>query len=931
MRYFLLILLLLSFCHNVWAQNIFLKSNFDQSIASDVISTCVKNNSDNHLLIENLGLQKKFETKNWIYFSVSKNQLMNPDFKKLKDKIYVSNTPGSILSDTAIIRHRVNLVHQGLGALDTSYTGKGVIVGVIDEGLDYNHPDFKFANGNTRVLRYWDQNPDPNTTGASTYQHYGYGLVWDSSQINSGVCTSLESSTQHGTTVTGMAVGNGLANGQNIGVAPEADIIVVQSYLNAQNWSLTVADACDYIFKVADSLNKPAVINISMGSYLGSHDAKDPAGEYIDSLLNEKEGRIVVCAAGNSGAQGKYHVSANITTDTSFVWFLNNPNSSPAGPNSIIFDLWTDTSDANFYFGFGADDAATNYSYRGESSFHYALDNAFQPSVPVIFDTIFNNNGQILALLQTYREIEGPNLHMQSVYWVDSLSYLYRFMTTGSGKYDIWAGSWQGFGDMEDSIPNASVMPSIINYHMPDSLQSIVSSWNCSDKVVSVGNIRNRLGHIDNNNNQYYPLDMTQPGYLSPNSSKGPSRQGTVKPNVSASGDVSLTAGPLSFLSNPANNTAIDSNGWHVRNGGTSMASPLVAGLAALYLQKCATANYQDFLDAIQMSSHTDAITGSVPNFAFGYGKVDALDLFYHNNTPLILSPGGICYGDSVILSLDTSFNVQNALWSTGSTLDSINVLDTGTYYVFTNDVSGCKSFDSTYLIEYTLPFVDAGANTTLCIGSDKIFTGIGTASTYQWSNNINDGDTVVILSPQMYYLTGTNLYGCSAIDSIYIDTFPELIVSYDELNILVDLTSPSFNLTNGIPTGGIYSGTGVIGTTFHPSISGMGVHTITYSLMDINGCSSSDTSFIEVTDTLNLNANNFNPFVVFPNPSNQIINIDFNEPCLIKLFSSEGKLVLKKGITGKSTIDISKLSNGIYMLEFNSTSKSGKIKLIIN
>ena len=928
MRYFLILLITLFFCSNFLAQNNFFNSNLHKSKSNNVISTCIKNNSNNYILLEKLGLQTKFKTKNWIYFSIAKSKLMNPDFKKLKDKIYISNTPGSVLSDTAIIRHRVNIVQQGLGGLDTSYTGKGVIVGVIDQGLDYNHPDFKFANGNTRVLRYWDQNP--NVTGTSAYQYYGYGLVWDSSQINSGVCTSLESSTAHGTTVTGMAVGNAFANGQNIGVAPEADIIVVENYLNIPNWNLTVADACDYIFKVADSLGQPAVVNISMGSYFGSHDAKDPAGEYIDSLLDEKEGRIVVCAAGNSGAYGNYHVSADITNDTSFVWFLNNPSSSLAGPNSIIFDLWTDTSEANFYFGFGADQPSPSYGFSGQSNFHYAMDNVFQFPVPIVYDTIYNNSGQIISLVQTYREIEGPNLHMQSVYFVDSLSYLFRFMTTGSGKYDIWATSLLGFGDMVDSIPNSTVMPSIVNYHMPDSLQSIVSSWNCSDKVVSVGNIRNRLGHIDNNNNQYYPLDMTQPGYLSPNSSKGPSRRGIIKPNVSASGDVSLTAGPLWFLSNPANNTAIDSNGWHVRNGGTSMASPFVAGLAALYLQKCASANYQDFLNAIQMSSNNDAITGSTPNFAFGYGKVDALNLLYHNNTPLIVSPGGICSGDSVTLSLDTSFNFQNVLWSTGSTLDSIIALDTGSYFVFTNDVSGCKSFDSTNLIEYTLPFVDAGANTTVCIGSEKIFMGMGTASNYQWSNNINDGDTVVILSPQMYYLSGTNLFGCSAIDSIFVDTFPELIVSYDELNALVDITSPSFNLTNGIPSGGIYSGTGVIGTTFHPSISGIGSHLVTYSITDVNGCVSSDTSFIQVT-TLNLSSSHVHPFVVYPNPSNHIINIDFYEPCSIKLFSSEGKLVLLKSISGKGMLDISKLSNGVYSLEFNSASKSGKIKLIIN
>ena len=205
---------------------------------------------------------------------------------------------------------------------------------------------------------------------------------------------------------------------------------------------------------------------------------------------------------------------------------------------------------------------------------------------------------------------------MQSVYYVDSLSYLFRFITTGNGSYDIWAGSWQGFADMIDSVPNT-----VNFYHMPDSLQTIVSSWNCSDKVVSVGNIRNQLGHIDFNNNQYYPLDMTTPGYLSPNSSKGPSRTGVIKPDLAASGDVSLTAGPLWFLSNTANNSSIDVGGWHVRNGGTSMASPLVAGVAALFLQQCPKATYQDFINAIHSSSSSDSITGSIPNYAFGYGK----------------------------------------------------------------------------------------------------------------------------------------------------------------------------------------------------------------------------------------------------------------------------------------------------------------------
>src|SRR5690606_26676530 len=114
---------------------------------------------------------------------------------------------------------------------------------------------------------------------------------------NQGICTHSDDAA-HGSTVAGAAAGNGRSVGYNHGVAPEADIIMIKTNFNLPNWTLTVADACEYVFKVADSLGKKAVINLSVGSYLGSHDGKDAAGIRMDQLLDEKPGRIIVGAAG---------------------------------------------------------------------------------------------------------------------------------------------------------------------------------------------------------------------------------------------------------------------------------------------------------------------------------------------------------------------------------------------------------------------------------------------------------------------------------------------------------------------------------------------------------------------------------------------------------------------------------------------------------
>ena len=73
--------------------------------------------------------------------------------------------------------------------------------------------------------------------------------------------------------------------------------------------------------RIADEYNMPAVANLSLGTYIGSHDGNDPAAEMMETLLDEKGGRLVVSATGNSGAKGTYHQQGNPNADTNFVWF----------------------------------------------------------------------------------------------------------------------------------------------------------------------------------------------------------------------------------------------------------------------------------------------------------------------------------------------------------------------------------------------------------------------------------------------------------------------------------------------------------------------------------------------------------------------------------------------------------------------------------
>ncbi len=691
-NYYTLFFFLLIIPFHTEAQNLGFERFLDKS-PDQIIPMCIPNSELNEKTLLNEDITIKHRTTNWLFFNSTARWIDEHYNEGSIDGYYFNDSKPSILADSARAHHMVNQVHQGMAPLGVGYTGTDVIMGVIDTGLDWEHLDFIDSNGNTRVLRYWDH----SMSGPVSPAPYGYGQWWDSTAINSGACTSNEELTAHGSSVTGQACGNGLANGTNMGMAPNANIVFVESNFNLANWTLTIADAVDFVFKVADSLDMPAVVNLSLGTYYGSHDGNDPASELMESLLDEKGGRIIVCAAGNAGAMNPWHEGHAVSaTDTNFVWLLNNP-SGAYGANTIFFDLWTDMADAGWSFAMGADTPGPGYDFRGRSDFHGAMSSMGVP----ILDTIWNNGNQI-ATYTAYTETVGSNYHLQMLMSVDSTSYLYRFETTGFGNYDLWSGTGSvlpAFNDLVTAIPTPAEMPDIIYYSMPDSLQSIVSEWNCSEKVVSVANMRNRIGHIDANGNPYYN-PATAVGDLSPNSSKGPSRHNLTKPDVTAAGDVSMGAGPLWLLTNPAYNALIDSGGMHVRNGGTSMASPVVAGIAALYLERCRYATYDSFINDIHATSYSDGFTGTTPNNAFGYGKANAFDLLQE----LTLEPQPtISYNSATTILSSSSSNYQWILDGSdmiGETNQELTpVAPYGSYQVMTINGDGCYNVSDPFVI----------------------------------------------------------------------------------------------------------------------------------------------------------------------------------------------------------------------------------------
>jgi subtilisin family serine protease len=529
-----------------------------------------------------------------------------------------------ICNDTMRMHAHIVEAQMGMSPLTQPYKGKGVIVGFIDTGIDFVHPDFRDSLNKSRILSIWDMNQPVN---ALTPVPYGYGQEFDKPMLDSALHDSIPTTLaymdsactilyEHGSHVAGVGTANGRANGLSIGAAPESDIMMV-AYNFTNQTATEMTDAVSYIYNKADMYGEPCVINASLGDYDGSHDGTDLQALMIDSMITAKPGRVFVAAAGNE-SNIPYHLGYTVIPgDTSFTWFEYYPYS---GYGALYFDVWADT--ANFrkvQFSIGVDNVAP-FKAITRTPYSTVLTNLGK----IVTDTIKNAKGNRLGILQTYTQLVGKTYSLEVQIVPDSTSYYWRLMTTGSGKIDCWYPDPEPI--VNSGLPNASAFPEISNYKLPDTISTLCSSYQCSPNVITVGDYLSRKTFINYADTLFTYFDSTFiENKLTYYSGSGPTRDGRVKPDIASPGDICMSVLPTPvrayFIANGPTN--IDPGGWHHTDGGTSTAAPGTAGIAALYLQMKPNATNIEVRNAIISCSDQDNFTGACPNNSYGYGKVN--------------------------------------------------------------------------------------------------------------------------------------------------------------------------------------------------------------------------------------------------------------------------------------------------------------------
>jgi subtilisin family serine protease len=537
-------------------------------------------------------------------------------------------------TDAQAIQHvNAHLVHQGAEGLPRAYSGKDVVIGVIDTGIDFFHEDFRDPEdpAKSRIAYIWDQKMDEGA--GQSPKKFRYGREWTRADIEAELSTSSPQLVSHldthkiwgghGTHVMGVA-------GGNKGLAPGADLIMVASNLSTGD----IIDGVRYIMDKAEEMGKPCVINMSFGGVLNPHDGTDILSVILDNMLEGTQGFVICAAAGNEGSDLSHWGGFELTEEPVVMYGTGITNLgmffriSKEYKKDISISIGVDSADFDPLKGnllvahksLGQTEWMTIQELEERSSGEPL--GVFDHSSGERAGTIYVSTQEELDHFSVLLRIEDG---IESIYsWEDHLDKvdLYRIMVKGKGSFDSWISS---FFPIILGEPDKNGFP-LTNFQKPDNEYGITSPADAFN-VISVGAYTNRDSWTNIDNKQF---GVDQPvGSLANFSSQGPTYDQRVKPDITAPGKIMISAVPTQ-LAHPDYELVDDSP--RAIKSGTSFSAPVAAGSVALLLEHNPSLSYQEIKDLLVNTAIVDKDVlshGPQPNNSFGAGKLNVYDALW--------------------------------------------------------------------------------------------------------------------------------------------------------------------------------------------------------------------------------------------------------------------------------------------------------------
>jgi minor extracellular serine protease Vpr len=517
------------------------------------------------------------------------------------------------------------LGQRGEGSFNAQgLTGKGVIVGVVDSGIDWTHGDFVSPDGESRIMYLWDMidtsfDDSEGAIGSTAPIGVDFmgldmdlrlGTLYSRDEITAalrdqGVCNSVDV-VGHGTACASIAAGNGLATAYSVpagtyaGLAPDADLMVCRA--GDGSFESEYVKAVEWIADTAQSLGRPCVINLSLGGHGSAHDGND-AEEQILNQIAARPGVVICVSAGNEGRES-FHTSGR------FGPRVEGQMDVDSAPVELFVSEQT-----QLHAYFGSDD---DWGFAIAGLDNFLVDEYGNPGVIYlqnIDDSLTLNVSDTLA-------------NMDLTEWFSAISFADASDSREVITVPVMPGSYQvaAFGTTWD-VPDGS-----FDFYLPLYFQAsfgrgavqtrMVGSPGNADGVITVGSYDFRNTWINwADKSTTYNLEL---GNISDYSSPGYRIDGVIKPDLAAPGRFAISAMAVgSQMAQGGGDAHRTADGLHLAWQGTSASTPYVAGVVALMLEKNPGLDATTVKDILVRTATTDRQTGAVPNELWGYGKVN--------------------------------------------------------------------------------------------------------------------------------------------------------------------------------------------------------------------------------------------------------------------------------------------------------------------